>query len=348
VGEVEEFEGFDLKGRWAYVLEGSGSLRRRGRALQAAGAIGMLVEPGPGYDGEPYAERFARLTERMLTPSYGYPRRERASDDGEDAAEASFSTIYLAKAAAAGLVPEGALPGADLGLAVTETMRRAGSADGNILVENVAGFWPGDDPVLKNEVIIVSAHYDHVGKRDDGRIFNGADDNASGSSGLLAVAEALRAYGPMKRSVLLLWVSGEEKGLWGSQAWTEAPWLPGDARPFCDINIDMIGRNAPDHLLLTPSAEHEAFNGLSRLALALAPQEGFPTLGSADEYWSRSDHRNFSVNLKIPVAFLFADVHEDYHQESDTADKIEYPKMRRIVRLVVRMLDALQSPDVVL
>lgn len=342
VGEVEDFEGFDLQGRWAYVLESSGSLRRRGRALEAAGAIGMLVEPGPSYDSEPYAERFARLVERMTTPSYGYPRKQSAEAGAERDA---FRTVYLAESAAAGLVPEGTLPGADLRLTVTETMRRAGSEEGTILVENVAGFWPGEDPVLRKEVIIVSAHYDHVGKRDDGRIFNGADDNASGSCGLLAVAEALRAYGPMKRSVLLLWVSGEEKGLWGSQAWTEAPWLPDGAKPLCDINIDMIGRNAPDHLLITPTAEHEAFNGLSRIAMALAPQEGFPTLGSADEYWSRSDHRNFNVNLGIPVAFLFADVHEDYHKETDTPDKIEYDKMRRIVRLVVRMLDALQAPD---
>ena len=233
-------------------------------------------------------------------------------------------------------------------LSVTETLRRAGSTDGRIEVENVAGFWPGDDPLLKDEVIILSAHYDHVGVDDEGRIFNGADDNASGSCGLLAVAEALRAYGPMKRSVLLLWVSGEEKGLWGSQAWTESPWLPGSAKPFCNINIDMIGRNGPEHLLITPTAEHEAFNGLSRLALQLAPSEGFPTLGSADEYWSRSDHRNFHVNLKIPVTFLFADVHEDYHGDNDTPDKIEYDKMRRIVRLVVRLVEALQSPDLAL
>lgn len=348
VGEAEEFEGFDLQGRWAYVLEGGSPLRRRGRALQAAGAIGMLVQPGPGYDGDPYPERFASQVARMLQPSVAYPQREPAEGTEDAARRASFSTIYLAPEAAAGLLLDGTLPGSDMKLSVTETLRRAGSSDGRIEVENVAGFWPGDDPVLKDEVIILSAHYDHVGKRDDGRIFNGADDNASGSCGLLAVAEALRAYGPMKRSVLLLWVSGEEKGLWGSQAWTESPWLPGSAKPFCDINIDMIGRNGPEHLLITPTAEHEAYNGLSRLASQLAPSEGFPRLGSADDYWNRSDHRNFAVNLKIPVAFLFADVHEDYHEETDEADKIEYDKMRRIVRLVVRLLDALQSSDVAL
>lgn len=343
VGEAEEFAGFDLAGRWAWVLESSGSLRRRGRALAAAGAIGMLVEAGPGYEGEPYGVRFASQVERMLTPSVAYPRRE-SREEGAGERE-SFSTIYLAPEAAAGLRAEGTLPGADMKLTVTETLRRAGALDGRIEVENVCGFWPGDDPVLKDEVIVLSAHYDHVGQRSDGRIYNGADDNASGSCGLLAVAEALRAYGPMKRSVLLLWVSGEEKGLWGSQAWTESPWLPGGARPVCNINLDMIGRNAPEHLLITPTAEHEAFNGLARLAIQLAPSEGFPKLGSADEYWSRSDHRNFYVNLKIPVAFLFADVHEDYHEETDHADKLDYDKVRRTVRLVLRMLDGLQGAE---
>lgn len=345
VGEAEEFAGFDLTGRWAWVLETSGSLRRRGRALQAAGAIGMLVEAGKGYEGEPYPVRFGSMVERMLTPNVAYPRRPSNEGGDDESAREKFSTIYLSPEAAAGLRAEGTLPGADMKLTVTETVRRAGSDDGRVEVENVCGFWPGSDPVLKDEVIVITAHYDHIGQRSDGRIFNGADDNGSGSSGLLAVAEGLRVYGPMKRSVLLLWVSGEEKGLWGSQAWTESPWLPGGARPICNINIDMIGRNAPDHLLLTPTSEHEAFNGLSRLALQLAPQEGFPKLGSADEYWSRSDHRNFHVNLKIPVAFLFADVHEDYHEETDHADKLDYDKVRRTVRLVLRMLDALQATD---
>jgi hypothetical protein len=348
VGEAEDFAGFDLQGRWAYVLESSGSLRRRGSALQAAGAIGMLVQPGPAYEGQPFAERFAGQIARMLEPNVAYPARAPAEGGEGDSRSGSFRTIYLAPEATAGLLVEGTLPGADMKLSVTETLRRAGSTDGRIEVENVAGFWPGSDPLLKDEVIILSAHYDHVGVDDEGRIFNGADDNASGSCGLLAVAEALRAYGPMKRSVLLLWVSGEEKGLWGSQAWTESPWLPGSAKPFCNINIDMIGRNGPEHLLITPTAEHEAFNGLSRLALQLAPSEGFPALGSADEYWGRSDHRNFHVNLKIPVTFLFADVHEDYHGDHDTPDKIEYDKMRRIVRLVVRLVEALQAPDIAL
>ena len=219
-----------------------------------------------------------------------------------------------------------------------------GEEEGPVIVENVCGLWPGSDPVLSQEVLIVSAHYDHVGTHDD-VIYNGADDNGSGTCGLLAIAEALAAHGPLKRSVLLLWVSGEEKGLLGSAAWTKDPTLPEGLEPVADLNIDMIGRNAPDYLLITPSRDHTAYNGLTRMAEEHAPLEGFSELGSCDDYWYRSDHINFDQQLEIPVAFLFSDIHEDYHQPTDTVEKIDYDKIRRVSRLVVRMLDALQGMD---
>jgi Zn-dependent M28 family amino/carboxypeptidase len=147
----------------------------------------------------------------------------------------------------------------------------------------------------------------------------------------------------MRRSVLILWVSGEEKGLLGSEAWTRAPTLAPGMRPVCNVNIDMIGRNAPDKLLITPTKELKEYNGLTRLAESFAPLEGFPVLGGCDDYWERSDHMNFAQNLGIPVAFLFSDVHEDYHEPTDDAEKIDCDKIRRVVRLVVRMLDGLQS-----
>jgi hypothetical protein len=96
-------------------------------------------------------------------------------------------------------------------------------------------------------------------------------------------------------------------------------------------------------LLITPTKALKEYNGLTRLAESLGPLEGFPKLGSADEYWQRSDHMNFAVNMKIPVAFLFSDVHADYHQPSDTPDKIDYDKIHRVTRLVLRMLDGLQT-----
>jgi hypothetical protein len=105
----------------------------------------------------------------------------------------------------------------------------------------------------------------------------------------------------------------------------------------------MIGRNAPGTLLITPTRSHKAYNGLSRLAERLAPLEGFPQLGDADDYWARSDHMNFAVDLEVPVAFLFSGEHEDYHRPTDTPDKLDCDKIRRVVRLVVRMLEGLQG-----
>jgi hypothetical protein len=111
----------------------------------------------------------------------------------------------------------------------------------------------------------------------------------------------------------------------------------------CDINIDMIGRNEPDKLLITPTSARKEYNGLVKLAEANGPLEGFPKLGSCDAYWDRSDHRNFAVNLKIPVTFLFSDIHEDYHQPTDKPEKIDNDKIRRVVRMVLRMLEELQA-----
>ena len=106
----------------------------------------------------------------------------------------------------------------------------------------------------------------------------------------------------------------------------------------------MVGRNAPDELHITPTADHAEYNGLTELLTELARLEGFPELASADDYWGRSDHASFSRALKIPVAFLFSDVHEDYHQSTDTIEKIDFDKIRRVSRLVLRALVAMQDP----
>ena len=335
-GEHDDFERGEARGRFAVCLASELSPRRRARYAGEAGALGLIVLPDPRRGADPAREECARTTVHAL----------KGLSDRSFEPEPFFPQAYLSLEAgrrfleAAGF--GAALPplGAALGLHVRDV--RAGS--GPIALENVCGLWPGSDAKLAREVLIVSAHYDHEGVRD-GKVYPGADDNGSGSMGLLALAEALVEYGPLRRSVLLLWVSGEEKGLWGSEAWTKSPLLPAGHRAVADINIDMIGRNEPDKLLITPTRTLAEYNGLTRLAESLAPLEGFPLLGSADDYWKRSDHVNFADNLGIPVPFLFSDVHEDYHRPSDTPDKIDYDKVRRVMRLVLRMLDGLQADE---
>ncbi len=332
-GRAQELEDLSLEGAWALVVQDeSEDWRERQDALRARGAVGILIVGDPAESEDPIGRRLAFSA-----------RRARGGGLRVEEKSVLYPSMYLSRAALWTLVGSEELPAIGTVLDATLRDRRARVTDvERHELENVAGLWRGDDPKLKDELLIVSAHYDHVGARD-GKIYNGADDNGSGTTGLLALAQALAEYGPMRRSVLLLWVSGEEKGLLGSYAWTKAPGLPVELRPVLDLNIDMIGRNAPDSLLITPSHDHPSYNQLTKLAEEMAPKEGFGPLGSADQYWRRSDHVNFADNLGIPVAFLFSDVHEDYHKPTDTADKIDNDKIRRVTRTVLRMLDGLQA-----
>lgn len=342
-GSAAAVEGLDLSGRWGLAFESEEvGWRERGANVRGAGAVGLVVASPLGGEDRHGARRAGAIAGWVRRGSMHVIVPQEDREEGEDSEEV-WPQVFVAADVAREMLGGGEVPEPGHGAGVRLRDRCAVASDGEpIELENVAGFWPGSDPELSREVIIVSAHYDHVGVDGD-QIYNGADDNGSGTCGMLAIAEALAAYGPMQRSVLLLWVSGEEKGLHGSYAWTKDPTLPPGDRPVCALNIDMIGRNAPDYLLITPSAEHPAHNFLAKMAEEHAPEEGFPELGSCDDYWRRSDHVNFSEQLGIPVAFLFSDVHEDYHQPTDTADKIDYDKVSRVSRLVVRMLDDLQN-----
>ncbi|MHC4264140.1 MAG: M28 family metallopeptidase, partial [Planctomycetota bacterium] len=335
-----------IAGKWALCLDNGRGRSRRGNTAQAAGALGLLTFPGAEYDEEPYVERFSVPMATLTRGQVSYP-------DGPKV-ESGFPQLFLTRerglellersparpeeVAAADWMPE---LGTALGMRATES-RQLQFENGRIALENVCGFWPGADPELSKEVILVSAHYDHVGARG-GEIYNGADDNGTGTCGLLALSEALATYGPLNRSVLLIWVSGEEKGLLGSKAWADDPWLPDGHRAVANINIDMIGRNSSDQLLYTPTSRlKEFYNGLAQVTEALAPLEGFSDLGSADAYYHRSDQAEFE-RLGIPVMFLFSDIHDDYHKPTDTPDKIDTDKVRRVVRLVLRMLVELED-----
>jgi hypothetical protein len=356
LGTKAELDGLDLEGKWVLVLDDGGGLgeeqseMERSRLLfsrrntaRRAGAMGLLVAPRADYAGVPYERLLAKTTHRLRQGKVWAPSQ--APESGR----AGFTNLYLSASAGQALLDTARAgaqlqPGDELGIQVTEERRQAGE-DERATLENVCALLPGTDPELSREVIVVSAHYDHVGITGDGEVYNGADDNGSGTTGMLAVAEALAEYGGLTRSVLFIWVSAEEKGLLGSQEWCLDPSLPEGYELVANMNMDMIGRNAPDELLYTPTeAMGDIHNGMARLLAQLAPLEGFTKLGSADEYYGRSDQINFQRHFGIPVMFVFADVHEDYHQVTDTPDKIDYDKVRRVSRLVVRLLTQLQSP----
>ena len=340
-GSRSAFRELELDGVVAVCLEGDESRARRRKRARDAGAVGLLVlrEPlapsqGPSEDGEADGaeDPFETWVERLAKPVHIQPRDT----------SGRLPVLWLQGAPAARLAELGGALEPGAALPVTARIDVTGTRE--VLIENVCGYWPGRDPELEDEVILVSAHYDHVGVRR-GEIYNGADDNASGSAALLALAEALAAHGPLERSVLLLWVSGEEKGLLGSAAWSREPWLPDGGRPLCNINFDMVGRNAAGMLEYTPTPEHAAYNGLSERVVRLAALEGFDDLRSADKDFSRSDHASFFKRLDIPVVYVSAGEHPDYHEPTDTADKIDSDKVARFTRLVFRLITELQDAD---
>jgi len=209
--------------------------------------------------------------------------------------------------------------------------------------ENVLGYIEGTD--LKEELIIITVHYDHLGKHDT-LIFNGADDNASGTAAALEIAQAFMLAkqnnkGP-RRSILIMPVSGEEKGLLGSKYYTDYPVFPLD-QTIANLNIDMIGRidefhDTADYVYLIGSDKlstdlHNISEEINSEYIELELDYTFNSDDDPNRYYYRSDHYNFAKK-NIPVIFYFNGVHEDYHQVTDTAEKIDFKKTESIARLV--------------
>ena len=201
---------------------------------------------------------------------------------------------------------------------------------------NVLGFFPGSDPEKKKEVIIFSAHYDHVGVDSKGEIYNGSDDNASGTSSLLEIAEAFGQGSKPARSIAFLWVSGEEKGLLGSEWFANHQSLPANSKIVADINLDMVSRNDPKKIGITPSPRHRQYNSLVPAAQAMCKAEGMEAVFDADQYYGRTDSYNFA-SKGIPVIFFFAGVHADYHRPTDDFDKADLEKAARVARVAYRL-----------
>lgn len=209
------------------------------------------------------------------------------------------------------------------------------------MVPNTVGILEGTDPVLKSEYLVISAHMDHVGSACSGgtptdQICNGADDDASGTVGVVELAEAFVMARP-KRSVIFLTVSGEEKGLWGSAHFAEHP--PVEIKQMvANLNMDMIGRNWRDTIVAIGKEHSDLGRTVERIAAA-NPDLGMKVI---DDLWPqenlyfRSDHYNFA-RKGIPVLFFTSGLHEDYHAVTDTPDRIDAEKEARILKLVFHL-----------
>lgn len=222
--------------------------------------------------------------------------------------------------------------------------------------QNVMGYIEGTDK--KDELVIVSAHYDHVGMKGSA-VYNGADDNGSGSTTVLEIAEALSVAKKMKkgprRSVLCLWMTGEEKGLLGSEYYAENPIFPIE-NTMVDVNIDMVGRWGEEYL--DQSSPYIYVIGSDRLSddlhsisesmnctySGMILDYKYNDENDPNRFYYRSDHYNFAKK-GIPAIFYFNGVHEDYHRASDTIEKIDFDLMADRGRLIFHTVWNLANRD---
>ncbi|WP_442589095.1 M28 family peptidase [Pedobacter sp. AW31-3R] len=218
-----------------------------------------------------------------------------------------------------------------------------------VRAENVLGFLEGADPKLKNEILVVTGHYDHIGLTNSGtdKVNNGADDDGSGTTGVLMLAEAFAkakkaGHGP-KRSILFMTVVGEEKGLLGSEWYSEHPVFPLE-KTITNLNIDMIGRvdeaHAQDPNYIYIIGSDMLSSDLN--ATGIKANKDYVNMNldmkynnrtDPNQFYYRSDHYNFAKH-GIPVIFYFSGVHEDYHQPGDEVSKIRFDLLTERSKLV--------------
>jgi len=338
----DDYKGLDVKGKIVLVLGGqpAGSPQPAGRrgsafyakqdAAQSHGAAAVLIlQSNPpraffGAKGNMYLNEF----KKTIYPNSFYITEKVAQAILGDDLKTALSGQGAGKTYTA-----------NVGMKVHKTILHLKSSD-------VLGFLEGSD--LKDQIVVISAHYDHLGKRDT-VIYYGADDDGSGTVSVLELAEAFAkakaaGKGP-RRSILFLANSGEEKGLFGSQYYSEHPTYPLD-HTTVDLNIDMIGRIDPNRKI-GDSTNYVYVVGSDKLSTDLKPiSEGnnkkytkmeldykFDDPTDPERIYYRSDHYNFA-RKGVPIIFYFDGIHRDYHKPTDTPDKINYDIMEKRARLV--------------
>ena len=224
-----------------------------------------------------------------------------------------------------------------------------------LAVPNIFGVIEGSDPDLKDEMVIFMAHFDHVGTNEQGGVFNGADDNASGTVALLEIAQAFMAEKKRPaRSIGILWVSAEEIGLFGSSYFADHPLVPLD-RIAAVINLDMVGRTVTDEdmergrrgMTIVGKDSVKVIGGKQSSVLmqineetldemGLKPNYTYNDINHPERFYYRSDHINFA-RKDIPVLFYSTGTHSDYHQVTDTPDRIDYDKFQRMTRFAYKV-----------
>jgi hypothetical protein len=335
------------------------------KALDAeqAGAIGLVIVQGPLHG----ATTSVRALETTLRPNL--PPRRSVMRRAAGAGDPTIPIAVVARSAAERIVPDLAAVQAMIDEQLEpETISLEGVATLRVdfdrdayTARNVIARIEGSDPTLREEVIIVGAHYDHDGA-DNGLIWNGADDNASGTSALLELAEAFSGGPRPGRSILLSAWAAEEKGMLGSQNYVRHPVVALE-QTVAMFQLDMIGRNEehPPNASEGFERERASENGdminvigsvfspdfrevVERANSGVGLELRFRYDYGAQDLIRRSDHWSF-LSERIPALFLFGGLHPDYHTPNDTAEKINYRKLERVVELTyLALLDLGDRP----
>jgi hypothetical protein len=323
---------------------------QQARAAHDAGAIGTLHIVEEAWTEE-MMERYAGFftqpgwgLEETASPAFPQFFLSRRAA-GELFAAADLDLDDVLASARAGELVDLPLPGVTaLGAAPRVELQRA-------YPPNIAGVVRGSDPELRDEYIVLSAHIDHVGvgtpdERGDS-IYNGADDNASGSAALLAIGEALMSMRERpRRSIMLLHVSGEEKGLLGSRWFVDNPTVPIE-RIVANINMDMIAGDAHTDSVVVIGKDYSDMGPLVDGINARMPELNLTTsddLWPEQRFFYRSDQFNF-MRKEIPSLFFFTGVHECYHRPCDTVDFVDHSKAARVTRLALHSVIELANRD---
>ncbi|WP_282054777.1 M28 family peptidase [Maribacter luteus] len=350
-----DFEGIDIKGKLVLVKFGepmnadgtykvtgttynskwskvSDAYGKRSKAIREHGGLGML------YFDDTNFSRYQNYFNRRKKRSSG--KLSLKTTDGP-----TFINVVLNKNVATALYPD--IMNTSISKDLNTDLNLQLNADGGIVEsENVVAFIKGS--TKPNEYVVISAHLDHIGITDKGEINNGADDDGSGTVGLLEIAEAFKkaadaGKGP-KRSVVFLHVTGEEKGLFGSQFYTDMQPIFPLKETVTNLNIDMIGRIDPkrdgnrNYIYLIGSNKlsselHDLSEEVNKKYMDIELDYKYNDDHDPNRFYYRSDHYNFAKN-NIPVIFYFNGTHDDYHRPSDTPDKINYDLLENRTRLI--------------
>jgi hypothetical protein len=322
------------------------------RVAREKGAAGLLIVAAKEKDYRRYTEG---MDDYRTRSDISYPGTEKNEEEDK------FFTLFVSQEAAAEILGEGK---GRLMKSRKQTERerlsKAGEYHGKLDVatekecypmntENVLGYIEGSD--LEDEAVVVVAHYDHNGKKGED-IYFGADDNATGTAAVMEIAEAFAraekdGYKP-RRTVIFIAVSAEEIGLHGSRYYTENPFIPMDKTYAC-VNIDMIGRvgsrygEDPNYVGGWAYVSEDMLN-IACESLKLAAPEIECKMSYRDRVSGGSDHYYFARS-GIPSLFYFTGVHEDYHEPTDTPDKILYERMEGITRGIFATVWELANRD---